>query len=70
MGNLLLSVFLDHYLKDKYGVRHFYRYCDDGVVLGDAKSELWKIRDAVHFQVAQIGLTVKPDERVFPVDEA
>lgn len=69
LGNLLLSVFLDHYLKDKYGVRHFYRYCDDGVVLGDAKSELWKIRDAVHFQVAQIGLTVKPDERVFPVDE-
>ena len=69
LGNLLLSVFLDHYLKDKYGVRHFYRYCDDGVVLGDAKSELWKIRDAVHFQVTQIGLTVKPDERVFPVDE-
>ena len=29
LGNLLLSVFLDHYLKDKYGVRHFYRYCDD-----------------------------------------
>ena len=69
LGNLLLSVFLDHYLKDKYGVRHFYRYCDDGVVLGDAKSELWKIRDAVHFQVTQIGLTVKPNERVFPVDE-
>ncbi len=25
-GNLLLSVFLDHYLKDKYGVRYYYRY--------------------------------------------
>lgn len=40
LGNLLLSVFLDHYLKDKYGVRHFYRYCDDGVVLGKTKAEL------------------------------
>ena len=30
LGNLLLSVFLDHYLKDRYAVRHFYRYCDDG----------------------------------------
>ena len=25
LGNLLLSVYLDHYLKDRYGVRHFYR---------------------------------------------
>ena len=69
LGNLLLSVYLDHYLKDKYGVRHFYRYCDDGVVLGNAKSELWKIRDAVHGQMEQIGLKVKANERVFPVDE-
>lgn len=69
LGNLLLSVFLDHYLKDKYGVHHFYRYCDDGVVLGETKAELWKIRDAVHGQVEQIGLQVKPDERIFPVDE-
>lgn len=69
LGNLLLSVFLDHYLKDKYGVRHFYRYCDDGVVLGETKAELWKIRDAVHGQMNSIGLTIKPNERVFPVDE-
>jgi len=69
LGNLLLSVYLDHYLKDKYGVRHFYRYCDDGVVLGETKAELWKIRDAVHGQMNSIGLTIKPNERVFPVDE-
>lgn len=69
LGNLLLSVFLDHYLKDKYGARHFYRYCDDGVVLGETKAELWKIRDAVHGQMNSIGLSIKPNERVFPVDE-
>lgn len=69
LGNLLLSVYLDHYLKDKYGVRHFYRYCDDGVVLGKSKAELWEIRDAVHEQVEQIDLKVKANERVFPVDE-
>ena len=50
-------------------MRHFYRYCDDGVVLGNEKAELWKIRDAVHGQVALMGLEVKPNERVFPVDE-
>ena len=69
LGNLLLSVYLDHYLKDKYGVRHFYRYCDDGVVLGKSKAELWEIRDAVHEQLEHIELKVKANERVFPVDE-
>ncbi len=69
LDNLLLSVYLDHYLKDRYGVRHFYRYCDDGVVLGKSKAELWEIRDAVHEQVEQIDLKVKANERVFPVDE-
>lgn len=69
LGNLLLSVYLDHYLKDRYGVRHFYRYCDDGVVLGKSKAELWEIRDAVHEQLEHIELKVKTNERVFPVDE-
>lgn len=69
LGNLLLSVFLDHYLKDRYGVRHFYRYCDDGVVLGKSKAELWLVRDIVHEQVEQVGLKIKASERVFPVSE-
>ena len=69
LGNLLLSVYLDHYLKDKYGVRYYYRYCDDGVVLAGTKSELWAIRNVVHNCIGQIELEVKSNERVFPVDE-
>lgn len=68
-GNLLLSVFLDHYLKDRYGVRYYYRYCDDGLVLGKTKAELWKIRDVIHGQMEKIDLEIKPNERVFPVEE-
>lgn len=68
-GNLLLSVFLDHYLKDKCGIRHFYRYCDDGVVLGRTKEELWMVRDIVHEQLQEIDLEIKPNERVFPTAE-
>ena len=70
LGNLLLSVFLDHYPKDRCGVRHFYRYCDDGVVLGKSKAELWMVHDIVHECMEEIGLTVKPNERVFPVSES
>lgn len=69
LGNLLLSVYLDHYLKDKYGVCHFYRYCDDGVVLGKTKAELWMIRDIIHEQLQEIDLVVKLNERVFPTAE-
>ena len=69
LGNLLLSVYLDHYLKDRYGVRYYYRYCDDGVVLGETKAELWKIRDVVHGCIESIGLQVKENERIFPVTE-
>ncbi|MEE0118550.1 MAG: reverse transcriptase domain-containing protein [Bacteroidaceae bacterium] len=69
LGNLLLSVYLDHYLKDRFGVRHFYRYCDDGVILGGTKSELWQVRDSIHGLLQQIDLKVKANERVFPVDE-
>lgn len=69
LGNLLLSVFLDHYLKDKYGVKYYYRYCDDGVVLSDSKAELWKIRDLIVGQIESTDLKVKSNERVFPIEE-
>ena len=69
LGNLLLSIHLDHVLKDGCGVRHFYRYCDDGVVLAGSKRELWEIRAIVHRQMEGIGLQVKASERIFPVTE-
>lgn len=65
--NLLLSVFLDHYLKDRYGIKHYYRYCDDGVIGSDSKLFLWSARGIVHNQVEFIGQEIKCNERVFPV---
>lgn len=67
--NLLLSVHLDHILKDRLGVRFYYRYCDDGAVLAGSKDELWRIRNIVHECTANIGLKIKESERVFPVTE-
>ena len=57
-GNLLLSVFL--------GIRHFYRYCDDGRVLCGNKQENWLAHGIVHEQVEKIDLEIKKNERVFP----
>lgn len=66
--NLLLSVYLDHYLKDRYGIKHYYRYCDDGVVCSNNKQTLWKVRGIVYKQIASIGQQVKPNDRVFPIE--
>lgn len=68
-ANILLSVFLDHYLKDQYGVKHFYRYCDDGLILSGSKLYLWEVRDLVHEKMDAIDLTVKRNERVYPITE-
>ena len=68
-GNLVLSIHLDHPLKDEMGVKHFFRYCDDGLVLAETKAELWVIRDAIHEMLEGIGFQIKPNERVYPVTE-
>lgn len=67
--NLLLSVVLDHPLKDGLRTRFYYRYCDDGAILASTKEELWHIRDIVHECVQNVGLKIKENERVFPVTE-
>lgn len=68
-GNLILSIHLDHHLKDEMGVKHYFRYCDDGLVLAESKAELWLIREAIHEMLEAVGFEIKPNERVFPVSE-
>lgn len=67
-GNIILSC-VDHYFKDELGVRCYYRYCDDIVILADSKSKLWMLRDIIHEQVAKLGLQIKPNESVKPITE-
>lgn len=68
-GNLILSIHLDHPLKDEIGVQNYFRYCDDGLVLAESKAELWVIRDAIHEMLEAVGFEIKTNERVFPVSE-
>ena len=69
LANLLLSMVLDHPLKDGDAVPYYYRYCDDLVVLSGDKRSLWQVRDRIHQLVATVGLEIKPNERVFPSSE-
>lgn len=69
LGNLFLSEHIDHYVKDELGVPYYYRYCDDIVVLGKSKAELWQIRDLIHQRLENISLTIKNNERVFATED-
>lgn len=67
-GNIFLSG-IDHFFKDELGVKYYYRYCDDIVILASSKMKLWLIRDILHEQVALLHLEVKPNECVRPITE-
>ena len=67
-GNIILSC-VDHYFKDVLGVKYYYRYCDDIVILAGSKRKLWMLRDIMHEQVAKLGLQIKPNESVKPIKE-
>ena len=67
-GNIFLSC-IDHYFKDVLGVRYYYRYCDDIVILGSSKRKLWLFRDMMHEQAGMLKLEVKPNECVRPISD-
>lgn len=67
LGNLLLSVVLDHWLKDKLGVKFYYRYCDNILILDGSKKRLWKLRNEVVSRVGYADLRLHANERVFPI---
>lgn len=67
-GNIFLSD-IDHFIKDDLGVKYYYRFCDDIVILGKSKTWLWMIRDLIHEKADEKGLTIKPNETVKPLSE-
>lgn len=67
-GNIILSA-VDHYFKDVLGVKYYYRYCDDIVIMAGSKQKLWELRDIMHEQAAKLGLEIKPNEAVKPLTE-
>ena len=66
-GNLYLTG-LDHWIKETLKCRHYIRYCDDMVILGDDKARLHDIRlDVEKYLLNNLKLSLKSDWQVFPV---
>ncbi len=67
LGNLFLSHYLDHYLKDKLRVKYYYRYCDDIVILASSYKELTFLKNEVHKRMNMCKLTIKSNEQMWDI---
>ena len=65
LANLLLSVYIDHLLKDQLGCRHYQRYCDDKAVEDGSLYRLTGMIRAEQQAVTDAGLEVKPNFQVW-----
>lgn len=67
-ANLYLSYF-DHWMKEKVGVKYYFRYADDIVVLSDNKEFLRKVLVLQKLYLRHVlKLEIKPNYQVFPVE--
>lgn len=69
LGNMYLSYYIDHPLKDKAGCKWYWRYCDDIVIGAEMAQALTPYIKAVHEGVQAAGLEVKRSEQVFSIDD-
>jgi hypothetical protein len=66
-ANLYLEK-LDHYIKERLGVKYYVRYIDDLVLFGRNKKELHKIRVHLFEYIRrEFGLEIKANWQLFPI---
>lgn len=67
-SNLFLEE-LDHFVKERLGVKYYVRYVDDLVLLGSNKRKLHKVRKFVEAYLRSIKLELKNNWQVFKVSD-
>jgi RNA-directed DNA polymerase len=68
LANFYLTYF-DHWLKETKGVKYYFRYADDLVILSDDKQYLHELfKELKSYLVEKLNLSVKGNYQVFPVD--
>lgn len=68
-GNLYLTG-LDHYAKEDLGIKNYYRYCDDIVVIDADKNKLHKLKRKLESYLnGKLNLQVKDNWQVFKITE-
>lgn len=69
LGNLYLSYF-DQYCKNDLKIKHYFRYCDDIVILSNNKEELWLWFNKINeYLINNLKLKIKDNYQIFPVEK-
>jgi RNA-directed DNA polymerase len=68
-ANFYLSYF-DHWIKEKMGIRYYFRYADDMVILLNNKPDLHSLLFEIkHYLSKNLKLEVKNNYQIFPVEK-
>jgi retron-type reverse transcriptase len=67
-GNVYLYQF-DWWVKQTLKAKHYYRYCDDIIILGNTKQELRQWYKQIAIALGDLGLTIKPDWQIYALDK-
>lgn len=69
LGNYYLAYF-DHWIKEELGVKYYFKYCDDILILHSDKNKLWKyFAEIKEYLEVNLKLEIKGNYQVFPVDD-
>lgn len=68
LGNLYLSE-LDHYAKETLGIKHYFRYCDDIVILSNSKEKCHEYKNKLFQKVKNLNLSIKENWQIFPLEK-
>ena len=68
LGNFYLQA-VDHQIKQDLKIKHFTRNVDDFVLMDTNRRKLKKALTALESSLAALGLTIKPDWRIYPIDQ-
>lgn len=60
---------MDHFIKEKLGIRYYGRYMDDFYLIHEDKAYLQYCRGEIEQYVARLGLRDEQENKYFPVAE-
>lgn len=68
LANLLLSIYIDHHIKDDMAYRSYWRYCDDKLLGAHTPAQLTPGIQFICHEVEKARMKVKPNSQVFCID--
>ena len=67
LGNLYLTYF-DHYIKETLKVKHYFRYCDDIVILSNSHTEICENIKSINKKLQELNVEIKGFPKIDDLD--